>query len=194
MRGWTRSPYTRTSGAQSFGQDFQSLWVTPALRTGRPGISSRPGVAGWAGGQAAGCWPAGFCRQGLVAWGKGAPASLQSQVLSVASGHPRAFACVGHPPRGASPPSVQASAHRCPRPQPGSCSQPTLGPTGQPLGANPDRPFLYFLASFPLLGWRPPHPRTARYLSEPRPHLPGKVAQELQMNGQETGHHRGQGC
>lgn len=140
-------------------------------------------MAGWAGGPGARRWPAGFCRQGLVAWGEGAPASLQSQVLSVASGHPRAFACVGHSPRGTSPPSVQASAHRCPRPQPGSCPQPTLRPAGQPLGADLDRPFLYFLASFPLL-----------YLSQPRPHLPGKAAQEPQMNGQETEPHRGQGC
>ena len=38
-------------------------------------------MAGGAGGQGAGRWAAGFCRQGLVAWGLGAPALLQSQVL-----------------------------------------------------------------------------------------------------------------
>ena len=37
---------------------------------------------------------------------------------SVAGGHPRALAHVAHPPRGTSWPSVQASAHCCPRTRP----------------------------------------------------------------------------
>ena len=78
---------------------------------------------------------------------------------SVAGGHPRALAHVAHPPRGTSWPSVQASAHCCPRTQPGSCPQPTLGSAGQPLGADPDWPFLYCLDSFPLLGRSPPPPQ-----------------------------------
>lgn len=139
MRGLDTEPVHQALWGSVLWAALPEPWVSPAPRTARPGFPEA-----WSG------WAGRLLQAGAGGTGVGgAPAPLQSQVLSVASGHSRAFAHVAHPPRGTSWPSGQASAHRCPRPQPGSCPQPTLGPTGQLLGADPDRPFLYFLASFP---------------------------------------------